>query len=171
MYTQPIETARLLLRPMTLADAEAVFVWCSDPAVNRFMSYPLYTDVAEVHAWLARMEADEGILLLGIERKADGLLIGSISLSRKPDTAALNLGYNLRQDSWGNGYATEAARAILASGREMGYHDFIACHAVENTGSAKVIERCGFQFDHDGEYSKYDGSEVFPARFYTLHLD
>lgn len=171
MYIAPVSTPRLLLRPMTAADAPACFLWCSDPEVNRFMTYPLYTDVAEVHAWLTRMEKDEGILLCGVERRADGLLIGSISLSRKPDTTALNLGYNLRRDCWGQGYATEAARALLDAGRAMGIRDFIACHAVANVGSEKVLRHCGFLFDHDGEYSKYDGSETFPAKFYTLRID
>lgn len=171
MYIQPFETERLLLRPMTHADAPAAFVWCSDALVNRYMTYPLYTDVEEVRTWLTRMEADEGILLCGIERREDGLLIGSISLSRKPDTTALNLGYNLRRDCWVQGYATEAARALLGHAYALGYRDFIACHAAENIGSAKVIARCGFTFDHDDEYSKYDGSVAFPARYYTLHLD
>lgn len=99
------------------------------------------------------------------------MLIGSGSLSWKDESAMMNLGYNLRSDCWGQGYGTEAARAILAAGQQLGYHDFVACHAVENIGSGKVIARCGFTFDHEGEYAKYDGSETFPARFYTLHLD
>lgn len=171
MYTQIIETPRLHLRPMTRADAPAAFVWCSDPSVNRFMTYPLYSEAEEVTAWLTRMETDPGVMLCGIKRVADGLLIGSISLSRKPNTTALNLGYNLRRDCWGQGYATEASRALLAHAQELGHRDFIACHALANVGSEKVLKRCGFVFDHDGEYSKYDGSETFPAKYYTLHTD
>lgn len=171
MYTHVIETERLILRPLTMADAEAIFVWCSDTDVNRYMTYPIYTSVEQVYEWLARMDTDQSILLFGIERKADGLLIGSGSISWKAEESAMNLGYNLRSDCWGQGYATEAARAILNAGRQLGYHEFIACHAVENVGSAKVIERCGFAFDHEGEYSKYDGSETFPALYYRLHLD
>ena len=171
MYTQIIDTPRLRLRPMTRADAPAAFVWCSDPAVNRFMTYPLYSEAEEVSVWLTRMEADPGVMLCGIERIADGLLIGSISLSRKPDTTALNLGYNLRRDCWGQVYATEVSRALLAHAQGLGHRDFIACHALANVGSEKVLKRCGFVFDHDGEYSKYDGSETFPAKYYTLHAD
>lgn len=171
MYAHTIETGRLILRPLTHDDAEAIFVWCSDPKVNRFMGYPLYTDVAQVHEWLARMETDESILLWGFERKADGLLIGSGSIGWKAEFAAMNIGYNLRSDCWGQGYGTEAARAILQAGRQLGYQDFIACHALENIASQRVIDRCGFTFHHMGEYSKYDGSEVFSARYYTLHID
>ncbi|MBQ8556673.1 MAG: GNAT family N-acetyltransferase [Clostridia bacterium] len=171
MFPHSIETQRLLLRPMSLDDAEACFVWCSDPVVNQFMTYPLYTCVDEVRQWLTRMQVDGQILLWGIERQFDGLLIGSASLSWKPEEKAMNLGYNLRSDCWGQGYATEAARAIIEAGRQLGYHDFIACHAVENVGSSKVIQRCDFLFDRHGEYAKYDGSITFPARFYTLHLD
>lgn len=171
MYPSTVETPHLRLRPMTHDDAQAIFVWCSDPAVNRFMTYPLYKHVDEVYDWLSRMQVDESILLWGVERKADGLLIGSISLSWKSEEAAMNLGYNLRSDCWGHGYATEAARAILYEGLRLGHHDFIACHALANMGSGKVIQRCGFVFDHEGEYGKYDGSEVFPAQYYKMHLD
>ena len=59
MYAHTIETERLILRPLTHDDAEAIFVWCSAPKVNRFMGYPLYTEVAQVHEWLTRMEADD----------------------------------------------------------------------------------------------------------------
>ena len=45
MHNHVIETARLILRPLSLGDAEAEFVWLSDPVVNRYMPYNLYTDV------------------------------------------------------------------------------------------------------------------------------
>lgn len=171
MYTNMIETERLWLRPMTLADADACFVWLSDPEVNRFMTYPLYTSLDDVRGWLNRMQDNPDILLFGIERKSDSLLFGSASLTWKPGESAMNLGYNLRRDCWGQGYATEAARAILDAGLRLGYHEFVACHALENVGSGIVIERCGFLFDHEGSIEKNGGSIVFPARYYRLHLE
>ena len=48
MHTHVIETERLILRPLSLNDAEAEFVWLSDPIVNRYMPYNLYTNVADV---------------------------------------------------------------------------------------------------------------------------
>ena len=47
-----LETARLLLRPVTPEDYQAVFRWCGDPKVNKFMIYPLYHSAGEVRTWL-----------------------------------------------------------------------------------------------------------------------
>ena len=54
-----IETARLILRPLTPADAADVFEWVGDPLVNRYMPYALYTSVAEAEAWIRRIEPED----------------------------------------------------------------------------------------------------------------
>ena len=173
MHNVTLETDRLILRPLTVADADAVFVWASDPRVNRYMSYTLYTDVEQVRQWLRSVEQEpEGDYEFGFVRKSDGLLIGSGGISpdsREPD--ALNLGYNLRHDCWSQGYATEAAKAIIDFARtQLGAKVFVSNHAVDNPASGRVMEKCGLTFHHDGEYSKFDGSETFPAKFYRLEL-
>ncbi len=168
-----LETPRLLLRPLSVADAEAVFVWCSDPAVNRFMPYPLYRDVEQVRAWLSTAEQTETSLPFGFVRKADGLLIGSgdISLDAR-EPGAWGFGYNLRRDCWNQGYATEATRAMIAYVHAYrGARVIVANHAAANPASGRVMEKCGLHYDHDGQYSKLDGSEVFPAKFYRMDLD
>ena len=53
-----LETARLLLRPVTPEDYQAVFRWCGDPKVNKFMIYPLYHSAGEVRTWLESKDAD-----------------------------------------------------------------------------------------------------------------
>lgn len=168
-----LETPRLLLRPLSVDDAEAVFVWGSDPAVNRFVVYPLYHDVAQVRSWLATAKQTETSLPFGFVRKEDGLLIGSGDIgldAREP--GAWGFGYNLRRDCWNQGYATEATRAMIAYVHaNLGARVIVANHAVANPASGRVMEKCGLHYDHDGEYSKFDGSEVFPARFYRMELN
>ena len=81
------------------------------------------------------------------------------------------LGYNLRNDCWSRGYTTEAAKAILSFAyKELGAKIFTSHHAVDNPASGRVMEKCGLTFRHYGEYSKLDGSETFPAKFYRLEL-
>ncbi len=163
-----IETERLLLRPIGVEDAPAVFVWSSDPEVNRFMAYPLHSDVSETEAWIATLRSED--LEFGFYRKEDGLLIGTGGVGKGSD-GLYHLGYNLRRDMWGKGYATEAAKAMLQwAHREIGICDFAVEHAVENTASANVIRKCGFQFVRHGTYDKLDGSRTFDAAFYELHL-
>ena len=46
-----------------------------------------------------------------------------------------------------------------------------ANHAVDNPASGRVLEKCGLRFHHYGEYSKFDGSKTFKAKFYNAHLE
>ena len=173
MHQYAFETERLLLRPLTPDDAEAAFVWLSDPEVNRYMPYPIYTEVEAARQWLASLDGLVDNYIFGIERKEDGLLMGSISVRLKetePDE--WSLGYNLRRDCWRQGYATEAARGLLDFAcHTLGVRHFTAEHAVANPASGSVLRHCGFVYVQDLTYAKMDGSEVFPAKFYKLRLE
>lgn len=163
-----IVTDRLLLRHITLADAPAVFAWTSDPAVNRFMSYPLHKDIDMTRQWIKSIAGEA--FEFGFYRRDTGLLIGTGGVGKNRE-GEHELGYNLRRDAWGQGFATEAARAMLAwAYRLHGIRDFSARHALANRASEKVIRKCGFQPAGYGRYEKKDGSEVFEVAIYTLHL-
>ena len=168
MENRRIETQRLMLRPITQEDAPAVFAWASDPEVNRYMPYPLHKSIEETRAWIASLTPE--MLEFGFYRKENGQLIGTGGVG-KNEEGVHTLGYNLRHDAWGYGYATEAAQAILAwAYHSLGVRDFVLGHAVLNTASGNVARKCGFQLTHYGQYSRFDGSETFDAAFYELHL-
>ena len=176
MHNITLETERLLLRPLTVADADAVFVWASDPEVNRYLSYPLHTDVETTRQWLRSVEQDTEVqaakenYTFGFVRRFDGLLIGSGAIRRQEDDT-WDFGYNLRRDCWGRGYTTEAMKAIIDFARtQRSAKVFAAHHAVDNPASGRVMEKCGLAFHHYGEYSKFDGSETFRAKFYRMEL-
>ncbi len=168
-----LETERLILRPLTVDDAEAEFVWCSDPEVNRFMPYALYTDMADMVKWLEIASASTDEIHFGFVRKADGLLIGAGSIGPSDeDEGAWTFWYNLRRDVWNQGYATEAARAMIDyAHRVHGVRSFTAKHAIANPASGRVMQKCGMHFDRVCEYSRFDGSETFPAHMYRLDLE
>ena len=176
MRSVTLETDRLILRALTVDDAEAVFIWTGDPEVNCYMSYSLHTDVEMTRQWLRSVEQDCELqaakenYTFGFMRRSDGLLIGSGGIRRQEDDT-WDFGYNLRRDCWGRGYTTEAVKAIIDFARtQRGAKVFAAHHAVDNPASGRVMEKCGLTFRHYGEYSKFDGSETFPAKFYRLEL-
>lgn len=173
MHNHVIETERLILRPLTVADAEAEFVWLSDPEVNRFMPYNLYTSVEQAEEWLRSVEQCNEEFHFGFVRKADGLLIGAGSIGPdENEPGAWCFGYNLRRDAWNQGYATEAAKAMIdLVRRTYGVKVFTANHAIANPASGRVMEKCGLTFDHFGEYSRFDGSETFPAKYWKMVVD
>ena len=53
-----IDTERLILRPLSVADAADAFEWQSDPEGNRYMIYPLYTDIEKTREWIAGLCPD-----------------------------------------------------------------------------------------------------------------
>ena len=54
---------------------------------------------------------------------------------------------------------------------EYGVRIFVASHAKDNPASGRVMEKCGLHFDHDGEYSRFDGSETFQAKFWKMVVE
>ena len=172
MKTPILETERLILRPLTKADADAVWRWASDEAVNEFINYPLHRSIQDTIAWLeTEEEALDGDLLydFGFVVKETGELIGSGGLGYNKTQKIWELGYNLRQDCWNQGYATEAAARIIQFAREeLEIGRILGRHAKENPASGKVMEKNGFMYVRDGSYQKFDGSRTFQSREYIL---
>lgn len=165
-----IETKRLRLRPLVTGDAADVFAWVGDPIVNRYMPYSLYHEIREVERWIDSLEDDENEFAFCL--KETGKVIGAGSVTLDPVRNAYELGYNLNRAFWGNGYATEAASAMIQwAYTQLGAREFCANHANANAASGRVLSKCGFRFDHYGQYARFDGSEVFDASFYAMHLD
>lgn len=156
-----IETQRLILRPLKVSDAEQVFEWVSDERVSKYMVYTAYTDIEQVRKWLEFAENDKSTNSFGFVRKSDGKLIGSGDIGRQSGKAenVWGFGYNLRYDCWGNGYATEAAKAMMKWAYEnFGVVKFFSSHAEPNTASGRVMQKCGLHFAGYGEFEKLDGS-------------
>lgn len=173
MPKEPIlETERLILRPLTMDDAEACFVWHSDPIVNKFMSYPLIESIEGTRAWLATLPDAPENYYWGFVLKENNLLIGSGDIGpNKIMTDYWGIGYNIRRDYWNRGLTTEAMHAVMRFAYdELGVRKFCSDHAVDNPASGRVMEKCGLKFHHYGEYSKLDGSATFKAKFYALEL-
>lgn len=160
----------MILRPLTVRDAEDAFQWQSDPEVNRYMIYPLYTDIQKTREWIMSLGPD--VNEFGSELKSTGKVISAGGIEYVEGEGAWELGYNLSRAYWGAGYATEASRALIRWAYDVeNARDFIACHATANAASGNVIKKCGFVFARYGRYARFDGSETFDASFYRLHLD
>ncbi len=168
-----LETERLILRPLTIKDAEDVFKWASDERVAKYMIYPRHENIETTIAWLESLkDLPDNNFNWGFFLKDRGILIGSGGIYYKEDKKAWSFGYNFHHDFWGKGYATEASKAMIDYAyKEQDARDFISEHAVENPRSGRVIEKCGLKFSHFEDYTKLDGSVTFKAKCYSMHLD
>lgn len=140
-----ITTDRLLLRPFRASDFEAVHAYAGDPAVVRFMDWGPNT-MAETRAYVDRVLAPPaGQYPFAVVRTADGMLLGGAELQMASvEHRRADIGYVLSRDAWGNGYATEAAAALLRFGFDrLGLHKLSATCDPENAGSARVLEKIG----------------------------
>lgn len=168
MNKSVIETERLILRSMDANDSEAVFAWLGNPVVNKYLSYPLYTNVEEVRDLL---EVEDPNNVFGIELKETSELIGSCVIGPEGNDVEWEFGYSFRPEFWNNGYATEALKALIKFAYDLGIRDFCASFAIDNPASGKVMEKCGLHFEHYGEFTKDDGSATFKSKYYKMHLD
>jgi ribosomal-protein-alanine N-acetyltransferase len=161
-----IETERLVLRPFRAEDAAEVARMCGDETVSRYiptMPYP-YTLEAAV-TWLATHQdkAESGKeLILAIQNRTDNRLMGSIGLILTPEHRRAEIGYWLGGDFRGQGYMTEAARAMVAHGfNVLGLESVTAHHLQPNTASGRVMQKLGMKCEgcrrkfyfHRGQYS------------------
>lgn len=172
MHNIVIETERLLLRPLTVSDAKAVFEWVSDERVSKYMVYNTYESAEQVAEWLKQVEADTEEYHFGFVRKTDGKLIGSGSIG--PDAKGngfWGFGYNFRYDCWGNGYATEAAKAMIKYAHDnFRVRKFASSHVEPNKASGRVMGKCGLHFVGYGEFQKLDGSCRMRSMEYEMEL-
>ena len=144
---EKIETSRLLLVRPTAADVGAIIQrYASDADVTRYVAWPRHTSVTDTefflkfsdHEW-SRWPAGPYLARL----RADGSLIGSTGLAFESDATA-STGYVFAKDAWGNGYASEALRAMIDLARDLHVTRLYAiCHA-DHRASAHVLEKGGF---------------------------
>ena len=148
----PLTTERLELRPVTPEDAGAFLVWRSRPEVARYMFQPPWTrEVAErkLVDWSGAPFTMPGdVLVLAVVDRAERRVIGEVLLKWAPGTGQAEVGYGLRPDVAGVGYATEAVHAALGLAfGTYGFHRVFARLDEENTPSARVCERLGMRLE------------------------
>lgn len=144
-------TQRLLLRELVEADWGAVHQYASDPEVVRYLPWGPNTE-AETRAFVRRRIASQQEdprrqYEFAVVLKAEGLFIGTCGLHLSgPEDPEAWVGYALSRRFWGQGYATEAARALLAFGfDELGLHRIFATRDPANVASARVLEKIGMR--------------------------
>ena len=167
-----IETERLILRTVTVDDADAIFVWASDPEVNKYMIYNLHPNTDATREWIKTRDINgKEEFDLGFVLKETGELIGQGGLVYREEQDAWEIGYNLRKDYWGQGLVPEAIHAIIDYvDKEKGIRALIGVFAKENCKSRRVMEKLGLTYLEDCQYSKLDGSVTFEACKYIKVL-
>lgn len=142
-----IQTERLTLRRPSVHDAETVFaLWASDPEATRYMSWARHESLDDTLAFLSFCDEEWDrwpAAAYLIEQRSPGGLIGSCGFTFTEATRA-QVGYILKSDAWGRGYATESMLAQIGAADEAGAFVLEAAVHPANAASIRVLEKCGF---------------------------
>lgn len=153
-----IETERLRLRNWRDGDLEPFARLNADPRVMEF--FPRALDRAESDDLAARERARieaKGYGLYAAEAKDSGALVGFIGLADVTFAAAfapaVEAGWRLSRESWGSGYATEGARAVIDDAfTRLGLPSLVSFTAEWNARSRRVMEKIGMVRDPAGDF-------------------
>lgn len=160
MLDLAIETERLVLRGWRDEDVEPLLTICQDPAVMRYLGPPQTRD--EIEQAIAHQEAQRahlGHCYWAVWHKDAQELIGFCGLSAGPPgtpiEGLIDIGWRLRADRWGHGFAQEAAQASLKWGfKNLDINSIWSITVSANSRSWKLMERLGMRrhpeldFDH-----------------------
>jgi [ribosomal protein S5]-alanine N-acetyltransferase len=154
-----LETDRLVLRPLTPADEPALAAVIGDRETMRWYTRPFTGD--EVRQWIERQIGRycDGCGLLGVVEKQTSWLIGDCGPTWQDVEGCMELeiGYHVNRERWNQGFATEAARAVMgyAFGR-FPVDRVISMIRPENVASRRVAEKNGLMVDRVVFWRDYD---------------
>jgi RimJ/RimL family protein N-acetyltransferase len=171
------ETARLRLRTWDFADRAEFTRLLNTPAVMRWLGgLQSEADASAAYDRLDTYQREFGHTFWIVERKADGALLGFCGLKRintpgaGPITGDFEIGWRLREDAWGEGYAKEAAIASL----DLAFERFNAPYVIaltvpDNVASQGLMKRLGMTRREDLDYvDTRFGPELNPAIVYWI---
>ncbi len=153
LHADVLTGPRVTLRAPTLDDAERLFEIASDPEVPRYMSWRPHRNVSETRNVITGVLNVGGEVTRLIDLGGDEGVIGAIGW-RRPQTHIVDFGYYLGRQWWGRGFMSEAVRLVLAGAERdpTVYRVSAYCH-VDNTASARLLERSGLTFE--GRLQRY----------------
>lgn len=141
-------TERLELREFSVSEAEDFYLLNADPEVLRYTGDEPFASVEEAHAFLEGYEnyRRDGFGRWSCYLKATETYIGWCGLNRKPERDEVDIGFRFHRRYWGQGYATEAARAALALGfGRFGLAKMVGRARNDNAASHAVLRKLGMQ--------------------------
>jgi RimJ/RimL family protein N-acetyltransferase len=134
---------RLFLRPAWPEDWHGIWRGLADQGVARNLAtapWPYTPDHARASITRSRDAVHPNFLLT--EPREGGAIIGCAGLG--PSKEKVELGYWIARQFWGQGYATEAANAVLEVAQMLGHEQIVASHYLDNPASGRVLRKAGF---------------------------
>lgn len=174
MFFNDLKTEKLLLKNINTADREFIFSQFSDDVVNRYLfdAEPL-TDIQgadEIIEFYMQPEPRQQHRWI-IVRESDGEKIGTCGFHCwNLKDRIVDVGYDLKEKFWGNGYMREAMREIISFAKDkMHVKEIRACIYMDNQKSIRLVENLGFVMS--GTYYELFRGKEYLHSIYSLYLN
>ena len=171
----PIETDRLLLRPVALEDAEAMHRnWTGDDEVTKYLTWPTHTSVDATKGfvqYLLNGYADPKnycwCIVLKDESPEPIGMISAVSMNEEVDS--VQIGYCLGRKFWGRGIMTEALDLVIHFFFDLvGAQRIEARHDVNNPASGAVMRKCGMVYEGTLRRADKNNQGICDAAYYSI---
>ncbi len=159
-----LHTKHLILRPVTLEDADDIYEYAKNPALSKFLSWYPHSSIAAtkelINDWIMNYKQNKGALWVLVAKDADKV-IGTIAGIDTPREEGIHpyrryLGYCLSAAYWGKGLMVEAINAVLAYlFSETAVTEVIAFVDVANGQSQRVLEKVGMHKEAQGSKREF----------------
>ena len=155
-----LSTERLQLHEFSPDDAAEMYRLNNDPEVMRYTGDPPFESVAAARLFLERYDqyARYGFGRWAVVLQSNGQFLGWCGLRYSDELRGVDLGFRLHRHSWGQGYATEAARACVEYGfAQLDLKTIWGRAMLANVASIRVLEKVGFTFVKQVEFALHEG--------------
>ncbi len=172
----PIETDRLILRPLRMEDAESVFEYASDHAVTEFVTWDAHKSIDDSKAYIEMAIADQQkspLYPLAIVLKSDPeRVIGTVGIKTASNQYEADLSYVIARKHWRIGYVHEAASALVKIAFEQyGYKRIYAWCCKENKPSSSLMRKLGMKFEGCFRSRCFRKDRLWDIEYYAILED
>ena len=148
LYMPILETDRLILRKLTMRDAQDIYSYSRDPVVAKHVLWDAHTSIYDTRGYLRFMLRKYRMgepASWGIEWKATRQVIGTVGFMWiNYENSSAEVGYSLSRKFWNQGIMTEALAEIIRYGfTSLNLNRIEAQHETDNPASGAVMRKCG----------------------------
>lgn len=170
-----ITTDRLLLRPITTKDAEAIFNYAKNPEVSKYTLWSPHLNLQETKKWIRsyvkQKYQTQEFEPWGITHKeTPNLVIGTIGCTyRTAERNMVEMGFALSPEYWNKGYVTEAGKAVIDFlFTNTNIQKIYARAKAENITSQKVLLKMGFTFEGEVKQNVYSKNRFWDIKYFGI---
>jgi len=165
-----LHTERLSLRTTQQNDLDAVAAIWGDHEGGKYMPDPYYQSGEELVEILNDDPACPVYYFVASLLGSDHVIATCSLGMERPDSSTWSIGYTVKKDYWGNGYAVEMVNALVVFARDKGIYTITAPVAKENRASNRVMQKCGFHIYRESSFKKSGTDITYPSFIYKLTL-